>query len=489
MERPLSISPEDWAATPPAVQALGGAQAEEIRLLREQVQALQEEVQRLRQEVATLREQLGQNSHNSSRPSSSDPPGTPPRTQPASGRAPGGQRGHAGTSRPLKPLAEVKEVIPVKPEQCAHCGHALGGEDPAPQRHQVTEIPPVVAETVEYQIHTLTCPDCGEQTCGELPAGVPRGAFGPRVQAMVATLSGHYHLSKRQIEDLLANFFGVELGLGSVWALEQATSAALQDPVEEAQAAGREEEVANVDETSWREGTKRGWLWVAVTAVATVFLLRLSRGGKVAQELLGENFGGVVGSDRWSGYQWLDPTRRQLCWAHLLRDFEAWIARGGASQRIGKELQEQAQQMFSWWYQVRDGTMSRAEFQEKMTEVQARVGALLREGAACDHAKTAGTCRNILAVEEALWTFVRVEGVEPTNNAAERAIRPGVLWRKGSFGTQSPAGSRFAERMMTVVATLKQQRRNVLDYLTAACEASLRGEKAPSLLAPTAPAS
>ena len=228
---------------------------------------------------------------------------------------------------------------------------------------------------------------------------------------------------------------------------------------------------------------------MAVTAVATVFLIRLSRGGKVAQELLGENFGGVVGSDRWSGYQWLDPARRQLCWAHLLRNFEAWIQRGGESQRIGAALQEQAQQMFAWWHRVRDGTLSRAEFQEKMAAVQERVGALLREGAACDHPKTAGTCRNILALEEALWTFVRVEGVEPTNNSAERAIRAGVLWRKGSFGTQSSDGSRFVERMMTVVATLKQQRRNVLDYLTAACEASLRGEKAPSLLAPTTPAS
>jgi len=482
METLLSITPEDWQVTPLAVQAVVQAQAEEIG-------ALREEVQRLREEMAVLREQLGQNSTNSSRPPSTDPPGTPKRSRPSSGRRPGGQWGHAGVSRELKPLAEVKEVIPVKPERCAHCDQELEGEDPDPQRHQVTEIPPLVAETVEYQLHTLRCPGCGTETCAELPVGVAKGAFGSRVQAMVAAMSGHYHLSKRQIEELLEDFFGVELGLGSVWALEQATSEVLKEPVEEAHGAVREQDGANLDETGWREGTKRGWLWVAVTAAATVFLIRLSRGGKVAKELLGETFGGIVGSDRWSGYGWIDPARRQVCWAHLLRDFAAWVERGGEGQRIGQALLEEAQRMFSWWYRVRDGTMSREEFQEKMKEVQVRVGELLREGCACDQAKTAGTCRKILEVEESLWTFVRVEGVEPTNNAAERAVRPGVLWRKGSFGTQSAAGSRFVERMMTVVATLKQQRRNVLGYLTAACEASLRGEKAPSLLPQTFPGS
>jgi transposase len=303
---------------------------------------------------------------------------------------------------------------------------------------------------------------------------------------MVAALSGQYHLSKRQIEELLADFFGVELGLGSVTALEQATSEALKEPVEEVQAAVKEQPVANVDETGWREGKQKGWLWVAVTGVATVFLIRLSRGAQVAKELLGEAFLGMVGSDRWSGYNWVDRARRQLCWAHLLRDFAAFAVRGGESARIGQGLLAEAKRMFEWWYRVRDGTLSREEFQEQMQEMQARIGELLREGAACAHAKTAGTCRKVLEREESLWTFVRVAGVEPTNNAAERAVRPGVLWRKGSFGTQSAGGSRFVERLMTVVATLKQQRRHVLEYLTAACAAAHRGEKAPSLL-PSAP--
>jgi len=464
------------------VQARVEALEAENAALRTEVETLRTENAALRTENAALREQVGQNSTNSSRPPSTDPPGTPKPPRAPSGRRPGGQPGHEGVSRTLKPVEEVKEVIPVKPEKCQHCGHELAGEDPNPQRHQVTEIPPLVAETTEYQLHTLECPECGTRTCAEWPEGVPRGAFGPRVQAMVAALSGQYHLSKRQIEELLADFFGVELGLGSVKALEEATSEVLKEPVEKAQEAVKEQPVANVDETGWREGKQKGWLWVAVTGSGTVFLIRLSRGAKVAKELLGEAFGGIVGSDRWSGYNWVDNERRQVCWAHLLRGFAAWVARGGESQRIGQALLDEAERMFHWWHRVRDGTMSRAEFQEKMQEVQQRVGELLREGAACDHAKTAGTCRKILEVEESLWTFVRVEGVEPTNNAAERAVRPGVLWRKGSFGTQSAAGSRFVERLMTVVATRKQQRRNVLEYLLAACEAALRGEKVPSLL-------
>lgn len=202
----------------------------------------------------------------------------------------------------------------------------------------------------------------------------------------------------------------------------------------------------------------------------------------MAKELLGETFSGVVGSDRWSGYNWVATQQRQICWAHLLRDFEALILRGGVSEQIGRALVFEAQQMFHLWHRVRDGTLDRASFQTQMEVIQQQVGQLLRKGAICDHPKTVRTCCNLLKLEAALWTFVRVEGVEPTNNAAERAVRSGVLWRKRSFGTQSTNGSEFVERMMTVVASLRQQNRNVLSYLTAVCSAAIRGENAPSLL-------
>jgi transposase len=240
--------------------------------------------------------------------------------------------------------------------------------------------------------------------------------------------------------------------------------------------------VAYLDETRWRQGDKRAWLWVAVTSWVTVFVVRLSRGGQVARELLGKGFCGILVTDRYSGSHW-DPVRwRQLCWSHVLRDFEAIRGRGGTSEEIGEALLGQAHQMFSWWHRVCAGTLARSTLRSYMTPLRREVERLLEAGSECGVAKTEGTGREILKRREALWTFVQVEGVEPTNHTAERSIRPGVQWRKGSLGTQSEAGSRFVESLMTVVATLKQQNRNVLEYLTAAHEAALRDEPAPSLL-------
>jgi len=466
----MPFSAEEWAQTPKAVQ--------------EFVLSLVVHVQALEAEITTLRERVNRNSRNSSRPPSSDGAKVlrKPRQRAKSGRKRGAQKGHQGVKRELVPVEQVKEVHDVKPEVCGDCGHELMGKDPEPHRHQVTEIPPVVAEVIEYRLHSLICPECGAETSAQLPIGVPRGAFGPRLQAMVSLLSGGYHLSKRDITGVMADFFHADVGLGSVPALEQRTSEAISEPVAEARQHVQSQPVVNVDETGWREANQRAWLWVAATTLVSVFLIRLSRGGQVVKELLGETFHGIVGSDRWSAYNWLAVRLRQLCWAHLLRDFQAFVERGGESQQLGQALLTQADLMFQWWYEVREGTMTRTTFQEQMQTVQQRVGELLRQGAACDHDKTAGTCRDILKREEALWTFVCLEGIEPTNNLAERQIRPTVLWRNRSFGTQSEAGSRFAERIMTVVATLKQQGRNVLDYLTEACDAANWGRPAPSLL-------
>src|SRR5262245_21454351 len=275
---------------------------------------------------------------------------------------------------------------------------------------------------------------------------------------------------------------GVPMSVGTISPLEQATTEALAAPVEEARTSVQAQEVAHLDETSWRQGSKRAWLWVAVTSVVTVFVVRRSRGGQVARELLGERFSGIMVTDRYSAYNWYPVRWRQLCWAHLLRDFEAMRDRGGCSEAIGDALLTQAHQMFTWWHRVREGTLKRSTFRSYMTPLRHEVERLLEAGRRCGVSQTEGTCRDILKRREALWTFVQVAGVEPTNNTAERAIRPGVLWRKGSFGTQSAEGSRFVESMMTVVATLQQQKRNVLEYLTAVCEAALRGEAAPSLL-------
>jgi transposase len=470
-ERPFSQ--ELWDETPAAVQ-------DDIRTLEAWVAALETVVQRLEATVQQLTERRQQDSRTSSRPPSSDPPQAPgkrPRREP-SGRRPGGQPGHEGQTRALVPSETVDVVVPIKPERCHHGQHPLQEEDSQPQRHQMTEIPPVKPMVTEYQRPRLVCPACGEATRAALPSGVPTGGVGPRVQATTALGTGADHLSKRTGQALLDDLCGVSLGLGTIANLEQTTTEA----VAEARAYVQTPPAAYADETGWREGPPRAWLWTAVPTGGTVFVVRLSRRAEVAQELLGEQFWGWLVTDRWSASTWYPTWRRQRCWAHLLRDIEAMIQRGGRSAEIGGALQAQARQMFHWGHRVRDGTLTHASFKTSMPPIRREVERLLEAGQTCGAPKTAGTCRQLLKRRQARWTFGRHEGVEPTNNTAERAIRPGVLWRKGSVGTQSADGSRFVEAMMTVGATLKQQHRHVLDYLTVACQAALCGEPAPSLL-------
>jgi IS1 family transposase len=356
------------------------------------------------------------------------------------------------------------------------------GEDAQPVRRQVTELPRVEPEVTEYRQHTLTCLACGAQTQAEFPAEMPSGSFGPRVQATVGYLTGRIGVSQRDVEEVMQTVFHTDISLGSIPAQEDQVSGALAEPVQAVQTYVQQQPVQNVDETSWREKTKRAWLWINTTPLVTLFLVLATRGAKGAQQILGTVVKSIVGSDRWSGYTWLDPQQRQVCWAHLKRDFQALVERGGESERIGRALLEQVETMFGLWHRVRDGTLSRADFQTVMHPIQVRVGDLLRKGSALTCDKTRRTCENILKLEVALWTFVRVEGVEPTNNSAERGLRRAVLWRRRSFGTQSEAGSHFVERVLTTVTTLRQQKRDVLDYLTQACAAAMRGDQAPSLL-------
>jgi len=472
----LAISEEDWHHTPPAVQVV-------VIALWQQVQTLQAQVVALQAEVAQLREQLGRNSQNSSQPPSSDAPRAPRRPpHTPSGRKPGGQKGHTGHGRKLIPVEQVQRVIDLKPTQCHDCGALLLGEDAQPVRHQVTGLPRIEPEVTEYRQQTLTCLACGAQTQAERPPDMPAGSFDPRVQATVGYLTGRMGASQRDVEEILQTLFHLDLGLGSIPAQEDQVSAALAEPVQAVQAYVQEQPVQNVDETSWREKTKRTWLWINTTPLVTFFLVIATRGAKGAQQMLGTVVKSIVGSDRWSGYNWLDPQQRQACWAHLKRDFQALVERGGESERIGRALLEQVEKMFGLWHRVRDGTLSRADFQAAMHPIQTSVGDLLREGAALACDKTRHTCENLLKLEVALWTFVRIEGVEPTNNSAERGLRRAVLWRRRSFGTQSEDGSRFVERVLTAVTTLRQQNRDVLDYLTEACAAAMRGDQAPSLL-------
>jgi transposase len=464
---PAGISAEDWAATPVTVRTL---------------------VMELLRRLAQVEARLNQTSRNSSKPPSSDPPHARLRaTKEPTGRKAGGQPGHEGHGRKLKSESEVDQIVDVRPERCGQCGTLLLGEDAAPERHQVTELPRSTPVVTEYRRHCLWCVACGARTQAAWPTTMPAGSFGPRVQATVGYLTGRIGASQREVQDLLATLYQLEVSVGGIGALEQAVSVALVAPVLEVERYTQRQPVRNADETSWREKGKRRWLWISVTPLVTIFRLLKTRGAAGAKELLGEVVWGIIGTDHYAGYHWIDPHQRQLCWAHLKREFVAWSERAGETARIGLALLAVEHQLFTLWYRVRDGTLTWADFQVAMLPLMTRVSILLQEGVVGADAKARGTCRNLLKREAALWTFVWDPGVEPTNNSAERPLRRAVLWRRRSFGTQSEEGSQFVERILTAVTTLRQQQRDVLDYLTAACAAAIGNTSAPSLLPLTSP--
>jgi len=448
---------------------------------------------RLEERVRALEARVGQTSTNSSRPPSADPPRTPPPPpRRPTGRRRGAQPGHAAHQRALLPPDQVDHTRDHWPTACQHCQTPLV-PDPSqlvgePVRHQVVEVPPVRAEITDHYLYRQRCPHCRGTTRAALPPTVSPGAFGPRLQAIVALLSGRYRLSRREVADLCDALLGAPLAVGSVDALCRATAQALAGPVAALQGAVRQAPVANADETEWACAGQRRWLWVVVSAAATVFTVATSRGGRVIQGVVGETFAGILGSDRWSAYAWVEPHRRQVCWAHLKRDFQALVDWGAAARPVGEAALAQLERLFAAWHQARDDPAARARLPETVAPIQAEFRTLLEQGALGSSTKAAGVCRALLKLWPALWTFVSVPGVEPTNNVAERAIRPAVLWRRGCFGSQSEQGEVFVARLLSVAATCRQQHRPPLDYLTAVCTAAQQGHPIPSLLpAPASP--
>lgn len=475
--------------TAKAERAEGRAERAEAR-----VAALEAESAALKTENAELKERLGKSSRNSSKPPSSDGPAEKHkrRGRKPTGRAPGGQPGHEKHERPEVPPEKVSKFVTVRPSRCVGCRGALTGDDPEPRRHQLFELPKIEPIVTEYQLHALTCSDCGHVTHGQLPQGVPTRIFGPTVTAMISYL-GIHRVGTRGASEFLHDVFSLPISLGAVVDSQQEGSEALAKPYEEAAVAAAAAPIKNADETSWREGngkkSARAWLWTLVTSQVVVFMIHKSRGTDAAMRLLLgaktkiENvFFGYLGTDRHGAYNFWPLHLRQLCWSHLTRDFTAISERPGEPGRVGRLLLEEVARMFAWWHRVRDGDLSGDRFKVYMRPLRKRVEALLREGAALDHKKTARTCKKLLKVFEAMWTFVDAEGVEPTNNSGERAVRPGVILRKISGGTKSIGGSRFVERILTVRATLRLQRRPVLPFLIEANRAYLTGSAPPSLL-------
>ncbi len=481
---PSGITPAEWAATPPAVQAFVQAALVVI----EQLLPLQQQVAALQQQVGDLQARLQQHSGNSSKPPSSDPPNAPPRPpRPSRGRARGGQPGHVGHQRPLLPPEQVDEVVPHHPPCCPHCQTVLPASlpDGVPVvRQQVWELPAVRPHVTEHQYHTVPCPTCQALVRAVPPPDVAPGAFGPRAAAVVALLRGSYHLSDQEVGTLLAELFGLPISDGSVVALQTTVSAAVATPYAAVQTVVQTAAVTNVDETGWKEAGARRWLWVVVTTAATLFHVASGRGAGVVRHLLGADFAGIVGSDRLKTYRCLAVDRRQLCWAHLIRNLLALAERQGSLGAWASDLLALADLMFGLWYQFRTGAIDRETLQVALAPIQAAMRAILERGQR-RYDQAQGLSEELLALWPALWTFAAVAGVEPTNNAAERALRPAVLWRKHSFGAQSEAGNTFVERILTVRATCAQQQRHLLTFLTEAVHAHWSGQPAPMLVSPS----
>ncbi len=339
----------------------------------------------------------------------------------------------------------------------------------------------------EYRLHRLACPDCGETTCGTLPEGVPTVSFGPDLQATLATLAGAYRLSKRQIQQLASDLFGLSISTGMISKLERQSAGVLEAPYNELATAVHTAGVIHADETSWRQERGKVWLGATVAGLITVFTIARNRNAQVAQAVLGTQEGSIAVTDRLGSYDWIVGANRQICWSHLRRDFQAMIDRGGDAEAIGKALLRRSDRLFRWWHRLAAEKVDWRQFRTAMVRLRREVKAALEDGVRCECPRTRGTCAEILRVEESLWTFARVPGVAPTNNAAERAVRHAVIWRRISGGTDSAQGSRFVERMLTVVATCRQQGRNVLDYLTSCFAAARSGQAIPSLSPATPP--
>jgi transposase len=380
----------------------------------------------------------------------------------------------------------VAEVIDHWPERCQACAHRFGeGERidaAAVRRHQVSELPPIAVTVSEHRLHRLRCPACAAETRAELPADVPAAAFGPRLQAAVATLAVRNRVSRRDTGELVRDLFGSELSTGSVDAIVARAGEALALPYERLLQHLRDAPTVNIDETGWRlRGSKRT-LWGAITPQAAVFRIAPDRHEREARALLGDDFEGIVCSDRWWAYDYLDPQRRQLCWAHLVRDFTAHSEGLAAQQEFGQAGLAITGRLFAAWDDYRqDG--DRAHLLERISPLKHELRALLDQ-AARKSTKTKRHrlfAKNLLKRWPALWTFTLLDGVEPTNNHAERGLRGAVIYRKLSLGSQSTNGERTIERLLSASITCRLQGRSLFAYLSHLLSAHIRGDPIPAL--------
>jgi transposase len=464
-----------------------GAVVAVLMRMDEQIARLSERVARQDERIAELERRLNRNSRNSSAPPSQDPPGERRRErEQRSPRQQVAQPGHRGHGRRLLPPDAVDEIVEHWPERCG-CGHVFreSEREPVgePARQQLSELPEIAVKVTEYRLERLRCPDCGRRPRAELPAEVSAGAFGPRFEAAVTTLAVRNRVSRRDTVELMGELFGAPVATGTVDAIVGRASEALSEPCEDLLCHVRCAPALNMDETGWRLKGRKRTLWAAITSTAALFKIAPDRHQREAQAILGQDFDGIVCSDRWWAYDHLDPQTRQACWSHLIRDFTAQAEGLAAQKEFGEAALDIARRLFCAWDEFQaDG--NRARLRRQVAPLKRELKTLLSRYASKSkrHKHTRGLARNLLKIWPALWTFVAVPGVEPTNNSAERALRGAVIYRKLSLGSQSSEGERRIERLLSASVTCRLQRRSLFSYLTDALSARVRGDPVPVLV-------
>jgi transposase len=451
----------------------------------EQIQRLTERVARQEERIGELERRLGRNSRNSSLPPSQDPPGSAPRRGTGrSGRTQGGQPGHEGHGRPLLPAWAVDEVIDHWPERCA-CGHVFGDAERVAAgeaaRHQVEELPVMATHVTEHRAQRVRCPDCGARQTGPLPAEVATSAFGPRLQAAIVTLSVRNRVSRRDVVECCEQLFSARISTGSVEAILQRAGDALEAPYAHLLAAVRGARHVNMDETGWRLRGQRRFLWGAFSARHAVLRIMADRDADRVWELLASSTATVT-SDRWWAYDQLPLRRRQVCWAHLKRDFAAHADGLGAQRELGEHGLRICDELF-WAWEIYQHTGDRHQLQRRVLRLRRQLKPILRRYATKTprNKRTRGIARNLLKLWPALWTFTTATGVEPTNNHAERALRGAVIYRKLALGSQSTGGERRLERLLSAHTTCRLQRRSLHAYLVDLLRAHARSDPLPLL--------
>ena len=444
------------------------------------------QIQQLTARGEQVERELAKNSRNSSRPPSSDPPGKrlPKRGKGRSGRKQGGQSGHEGHGRELLPTWAAGQVIEHWPSGCG-CGHVFCESERVavgePARHQVEELPEIATIVIEHQARRVRCPECGATPRAVLPDEVAQSAFGPRLQAAIATLSVRHRVSRRDVVELAEQLFRARISTGCVEAILARAGDALADPYEDLLARVRGAEALNMDETGWRLQGKKRTLWGAFTDQHAVLKIVEDRHEDRARELLSDT-SAIVTSDRWWAYNYLPLARRQVCWAHLRRDFQAQAEGIGAEQELGQHGLRVCDELF-WAWEIYQHTRERKELKRRIRLLRRELKPILRKyaGKAPRYKRTRGLAHNLLKVWPALWTFSEKRGVEPTNNHAERALRGAVIYRKLSLGSQSSEGESRTARLLSAHTTCRLQRRSLYEYLADVLGAHSRGDPIPLL--------